>query len=113
LRKQTVKEIILKREIEDRQKCNQGYAVIINDSEEITSQMKEWFPKILQAYYDTEVGIDLNMIDWVLEQAPLHNNIMWENFFQHQDFYMKLKAFATNFFILLVATSLATPQFFI
>ena len=29
--------MILKKEIEDRQKCNQGYAVIINDSEEVTS----------------------------------------------------------------------------
>ena len=75
--------------------------------------MKEWFPKILQAYYDTDIGVALNMRDWELEQAPLHNNIMWGNFFQHQDFYMKLKGFAINLAVIIFAASFATPYFFI
>jgi hypothetical protein len=29
--------------------------------------MKEWFPKIVQAYYDTDIGIALNMRDWDIE----------------------------------------------
>jgi len=53
------------------------------------------------------------MNNWVLEDAPLHSNIVWENFFTHQSWSVKIKTFMINFLVFLLAASIASPYYFI
>ncbi len=87
--------------------------MIFNDSEEVTVKMQASYKKIIEKLKDSEIGKSLNLSDWVIEQAPLHSNIIWDKFFLKQDWKLKIKDVLINLLLLVLVLSFATPYFLI
>jgi hypothetical protein len=58
------------------------------------------------------LGKDLSLKNWTVEDAPIHSNIIWENFFAG-GIAVSLKGFVINLLIFVLALTLAAPIFII